>query len=98
MACAFWHWPRAENVTVPESVRVYGYNGVSGDDFQVFYVAQHPDRVVPLIRGKLTPPEPSLTNRQSWEKYGITTAGELASCEDTREEILGYTCAMTRAH
>ena len=91
-----WRPPTPENVTVPEVVQVYDYNGRVGDSFRVFYLEQHPDRALGFRNPDAADshPEPAMTNRESWDRYGVATAGEPASCEERRDEILGYVCPL----
>ncbi len=86
------------DVTELSTVRVYGYNQVAGDDFQVFYREQAADVVVPttdpklLVGDFLAPvgsPQFGLTNMQNWFRYGIANAGSIATGTETRPGIFG---------
>jgi hypothetical protein len=60
---------------------VYGYGGVAGDDFQVYYWQQAPEYVVPQTDDGARfagAPEAGLTNAQAWAEYGIAIAGAVA--------------------
>ena len=93
------------NATRFSTVRVYDYNQVAGDDFQVFYKEQAPSYVMPQTdpsalfgRGDalIGSPEPGLTNQQSWDKYGIAAAGQISPTTDdtTHPEIYGFTAPL----
>ena len=81
---------------VKDELVVTGFNGVAGDNFQVYY-EQSPDFIVPqgTYPGELAPnvigsPEAGLTNAQNWAKYGIAIAGAvLPSGTITRNGIIG---------
>ncbi len=68
------------NYIVPDTVFVTDYNGVAGDNFQVFYNEQAPGFLVPQTNSTRTigSPEAGLTNAQNWAKYGIAIAGAVA--------------------
>src|SRR5205085_6611638 len=83
-------------------VKVYDYNGIPGNNFQVFYKEQRPDFVMPqtpiqALWGRddfvIGSPEAGLTNQQNFDKYGIATFGTVSPTTDdtTRPEIFGYT-------
>jgi hypothetical protein len=89
------------NVIQLDQVMVYDYNGVPGDDFQVYYKEQAPDYVVPQSGDPNNPdwpvgapevgaPVAGLTNQQCWDKYGIAIAGAVAPTTDTRDGIWGF--------
>ena len=81
------------HLTQTDEVYVYDYNGIPGDDFQVYYRQQHPDFVVPQSGSQerlAGSPENGLTNQQNWEKYGIAIAGRVAPSLAQREAISGY--------
>ena len=88
------------NLVVGSTVYLYDYNGIPGNDFQVYYLEQHPDAIVPESTFKdgkprlLGSPVPDLTNTQTMAAYGLANAGAIGSCFDdtTRPEIKGYTC------
>ncbi len=81
-------------------VRVYDYNQVPGDNFQVFYREQNAGYVLPQTDmtllgsrnwGDVGSPEAGLTNAQNWTKYGIALAGTIApaGAKASRPEING---------
>jgi hypothetical protein len=77
----------------PDTVMVYDYNGVTGDDFRVYYLQEDANYIVPqklslpLMDGS---PDAGLTNAQNWAKYGIAIAGAVApSTATTRVGISG---------
>ena len=66
-------------------VRRDNYDGVSGDNFQVFYTQQAANFIVPqtVLNSDGTPklrrrPVAGLTNAQAWAQYGVAVAGEVA--------------------
>jgi Ca2+-binding RTX toxin-like protein len=85
-------------------VKVYDYNGVKGDNFQVFYYEQHPDYIPPETGTSwhmTGSPEAGLTNQQLWNKYGVAVGGALAPSVDSqssnaqdRPEIHGLVFAL----
>ncbi len=74
-----------ENWTVSDQVFVTNYNGVSGDNFQVFYTQQAANFVLPQTQGtkEIGSPVAGLTNAQAWAQYGIALAGEVAPSSAT---------------
>jgi hypothetical protein len=81
----------SRNLVQRDQVFVYNYNGVVGDNFQVFFYQQATDFVVPVTQGGTTgAPVAGLTNAQCWAEYGIAIAGEVApSTAKTRAGING---------
>ncbi len=86
------------DLTEPSTVRVYSYNQVAGDDFQVFYREQALDAAVPQTDRKslvgdvpapIGSPQFGLLNLQSWSRYGIAIAGAVATGATTRPGIYG---------
>jgi PKD domain/G8 domain len=85
------------NLIQQDQVFVVNYNDVSGDDFQVYYMQQAADFVVPqtVLNSDGTPnedgaPVAGLTNSQAWQEYGIAIAGAVAPATAVEEEgILG---------
>ncbi len=85
------------NVIQLDQVFVTSYNGVAGDDFQLFYEAQRDDVIVPetlyASNGgvlRLGAPEPGLTNQEAWDQHGIAIAGAIApNAAFQRERIVG---------
>jgi hypothetical protein len=86
-----------ENLIVTDQLLVYNYDGVAGDNFQVYYNQQAPNYVVPqTIRNSdgtaniLGAPVAGLTNQQAWDTYGIAIAGAVAPSTSTqRKGIIG---------
>lgn len=88
------------------TVKVYDYNGVPGDNFQVFYPHQSGGYIMPKVGPTVTTvthpndvisvPEAGLTNDQTWAKYRLAMAGSITPCLDdtTRPNIRGYTCPI----
>jgi hypothetical protein len=80
-----------------DQIIVYNYNGVTGDNFKVYYAEQLPSSVLVqssyLSDGELHQlgsPVAGLTNQQNWDLYGIALAGELApATATTRQGIDG---------
>jgi len=90
------------------AVRVYDYNQVKGDNFQVYYNEQAASFVLPRTnpllnsserRGELGAPLLGMTNAQAWERYGIAMAGAVAPAGATasRPEILGLVAPIAAA-
>src|SRR5262249_29871535 len=93
-----------------DEVFVTNYNGVLGDNFQVFYREQAADFIVPQTEyygpdnnGDGVPdwflnrgsPEAGLTNAQNWEKYHIAIAGAVAPPGTTTVDgIVGLVCKL----
>jgi hypothetical protein len=72
------------NLRELDTVFVYDYNGVAGDNFQLYYLEQAADFIMPQSSGLLVgSPEAGLTNQQNWDKYGIAVAGEVAPSDTT---------------
>lgn len=75
-------------------VEVYDYNGMSGDDFRLYFDEQRPDAIVPYagdiaddpVFVKAGAPAPGLTNQQAWAKYGIAVGGAVAPANATRRD------------
>ena len=74
-----------------DTVYVYDYNGVAGDNFQVYYDQQRADFVVPQSSGNLVgSPSSGLTNAQNWSQHGIAIACAVAPGDaTTRARIRG---------
>jgi hypothetical protein len=75
--------------TRPLDVLVYDYNGVPGDNFQMWLSEQRGDYVMPVVvsnRGLRTTPEAGLTNQQLWDKYRLALAGKLLPEDATTRE------------
>ena len=84
------------NLTVLDQVFVYAYNGVAGDNFQVYYWQQAATYVMPqtVLNGDgtskvLGAPVAGLTNQQAWAQYGIAIAGAVAPASATSRSGIG---------
>lgn len=93
------------NLAARRIVRVLDYNGVSGDNFEVFFKDQAPEAIIPksqFNRGHrfstkfLGAPEEGLTNAQSFQKHGIAVGGApVPPCaSNPRPEIDAITCNL----
>ena len=83
-------------VTETDTILVYGFNQVAGDNFQVYYTQQAPGFVIPVTtyNSDGTPsfigaPVAGLTNSQAWQQYGIAIGGKVATNATTRAKING---------
>lgn len=82
------------NIIQKDEVKVSNYNGVAGDNFQVFYREQAPNFIVPQSSDGVTgAPVAGLTNAQLWAQHGIAIAGAVAPCATTRAGIQGFVCS-----
>jgi hypothetical protein len=78
---------------VLDQVFVKAFNGVTGDDFQVYYPGQAANAIVPqttYAADNVTPvtigsPVAGLTNAQTWQQYGIAFAGAVAPSNTTTQ-------------
>ena len=84
-------------VTRPDEILIQDYNGVAGDNFQVFYTQQAPTFVVPVSlfnadgsRRVIGAPVAGLTNAQAWSQYQVAVAGSVATCTTTRNQISAH--------
>jgi hypothetical protein len=84
------------NYMISDQVLVYAYDGVAGNNFQVFYNQQAPSFVPPTSTSNAdgTPavigaPVAGLTNQQLWSQYGIALGGALATGATTQPGIYG---------
>jgi PKD repeat protein len=90
------------NVTQLDQVLVYNYNGVTGDNFQVYYTQQAASFIVPqtVLNSNGTPklegaPVAGLTNAQTWALYGVAIAGAVApSTATTMNNINGLVVSI----
>jgi PKD repeat protein len=65
---------------------VYGYNGVAGDNFEVYWTEQAADAIVPQTSGQgVGAPVADLTNQESWDIYGSAVAGSVAPATATTQ-------------
>ena len=74
------------NLTTLDQVFVYNYDGVAGDNFQVYYTEQAASYVMPQtgsMNGLIASPVSGLTNQQNWTTYGIAIAGAVAPSNAT---------------
>ncbi len=84
------------NLVKSDTVYVYDYNGVAGDNFQLYYPEQAPGFIVPQSSGNLAgSPAAGLTNQQNWATYGIAIAGAVSPTGATRPEIEGFVSPLT---
>jgi PKD repeat protein len=75
---------RQANWIRKDVVEVYNYNRVAGDNFRVWYNQQRADFIVPQSdQGSIGAPVAGLTNAQTWSRYGIAIAGEVAPASAT---------------
>lgn len=89
------------DLTQRSVVKVYNYNQVAGDNFQVFYREQDANVAMPQttsnllfgrdVEGTIGSPAYGRTNQYNWTTYGIATAGGLlpAGTSASRPEING---------
>ena len=82
-----------KNLIQNDSVFVYDYNGVAGDDFKVYFAEQMPSAILQQTIywpdgtvHVLGSPVAGLTNQQAWDTYGIALGGELAPITATRRQ------------
>jgi hypothetical protein len=83
------------NWIVLERLLVFGYNGVAGDDFQLFQKEQAPTFITPHSFDRhVGSPEAGQSNLQNLNEYGVTLGGELARCSTERVGLYGYACSQ----
>jgi len=96
------------HLTQDYKVIVCNYQGESNSNFQVYWKQQRADHPIPqTVTNPNFPqfillnacPSPDMTNSQCLAAHGVTTAGEIAACEDdtTHPEIYGFTCQTALA-
>ena len=81
-----------------DEVFVESFNGVMGDNFQVYYLEQAPSYIMPQTRQTAAAdgvviqgsPEAGLTNQENWTKHGVAIAGGVAPTNTTRAGIQGF--------
>ncbi len=81
------------NMIQTDTVLVQNYNQVANDNFQVYYLEQAPDYIVPEsdpATRTIGAPVAGLTNQQAWDQYGIAIAGAVTPDELTRADVIGY--------
>jgi hypothetical protein len=91
---------RTQNLVVTDTCMVEDWQGVKGDNFQLFYVEQAGTFVPPAtIPNKVYPgpkvvasPEAGLSNTALWAKYKIAVGGQVAPCSTTRPNVKGFCC------
>ncbi len=72
------------NLIQTDQVFVYNYDGVNGDNFQVYWNQQAASFIVPQTNGRnIGSPASGLTNQQNWSTYGIAIAGAVAPSNAT---------------
>ena len=87
-------------LTQPSIVRVYDYNLVPGDNFQVYYLEQSrfyhlPQSSNAALEGRsgwtIGSPVAGMNNAQNWMTYGIAMGGAVAprSASQSRSDIIG---------
>ncbi|MGH2725644.1 MAG: hypothetical protein ACRDKS_01580, partial [Actinomycetota bacterium] len=95
---------RVANAVQSDRLLVYGNDGVTGDDFEVYYPEQAPTAIVPETTYdangkpvKIGAPESDLTNEEAWNRYGIAIAGRVAPCGNrtSHPAVEGFTCAIS---
>jgi hypothetical protein len=82
-------------LTTADRVFVNNWQNNPADDFRVFYQEQAPNvpmRTSDPVIDMAGCPVVGLTNAQCFASYGVTLAGELAPCTNTRPGINGYVC------
>jgi hypothetical protein len=85
------------NLLAAMPVSVYDFNGVQGDDFNVYFAQQAANFVLPQTQydsnGVITvlgAPVAGLTNAQAWAQYGIAFGGQIApSTATTMNNVIG---------
>jgi hypothetical protein len=84
------------NLVVKDQLQVVDYQGVSGQNFQVYYTQQAPSYVMPQSAGELLgAPVAGLTNQQAMATYGISIGGQMTPCPSTRPDIAGFVCTLS---
>jgi hypothetical protein len=94
-----WGTPGSDVATLiqHDQLFVYDYNKVVGDNFQVYYLEQATNFLLP--QSTLNPdgsprldasPETGLTNAQAWTKYGVAFGGAISPTTATRAKIRGF--------
>jgi hypothetical protein len=83
------------NVPLADRVLVYDFNQVPGDNFELFYLEQAPEFVVPRTSGTLGALQPGVTNRTNWERHRAAIAGQVAPCSTRRPDVIGFVCPST---
>jgi hypothetical protein len=90
-----WDQFGSANLIQLQTIMVYNYNQVAGDNFQLYYFQQAPDVIVPQSSGYLVgSPVAGLTNQQNWDLYGIAIAGAVCPTTNMRNGMYGYVRAF----
>lgn len=103
-----WSYGEGTDYTQRSIVKVYSYNQVAGDDFQVFYREQASSNIMPRTSSELLSgssmstigaPAAGLTNAQSWASYNLATGGGLlpAGASASRSTINGLIAPIQAA-
>ena len=89
---------------IPKDVIVKSYNGVAGDDFQLWAREQAPDYIMPVATPQSTitmdksrrlSPILNKTNQELWNSLRITMLGKLIPADaQSRTGIVGYVSAI----
>jgi hypothetical protein len=90
------------NFVVQDNVFVYGFNGVVGDDFRLYYPEQAANHIVPQTTYNsngdivsLGSPVAGLTNAETLAQFGIAFGGAIAPADFTiRPGIIGLVAPM----
>lgn len=102
-----WKRPEFRNTFSPEVNLFYDFNGVSGDNFQVFYKEQAADFVIPRPGPTVNTTIPAgpqmfvypealgFTNLTAWTRYGAAIGGQIAG--GLGLSAADYTAARARA-
>ncbi len=80
------------DLTEKDQVQVQNFNDVVGDNFNLFYLQQAANFIVPetnAIPGLQGAPVAGLTNQQTWTKYHLAIAGAVAPTNTTMANIVG---------
>jgi hypothetical protein len=94
-------WNDVANLIQSDQIFVYAYNGVATDNFQVYYLQQAPNFVLPASTFNSdgtfrldAAPKAGLTNQQAWSQYGIAFAGAISPTTATRPDVNGFVRAF----
>ena len=95
------------NLTHLDQLLVYDYNGVQGDNFQLYYPEQGANDVTPqsiynsdnstLVTAS---PVAGMTNLQNWNVYRVAVAGAVATCSspvNASPKLRGIKCPISAA-
>jgi hypothetical protein len=83
------------NLIQTDQVLVYNYNGIAGDNFQVYYTQQAADYVIPQSTYDsngtvmlVAAPVADLTNAEAWLLYSIAIGGAVAPLTATTQPLI----------